>query len=87
MSTAYNVLTSINFTSASITNLELDDDGNMEVTIKANYNYTVQYTNYTDEVKTHDDATYSRMKLTLSYDKGEYHLINAEDLEDYFSRY
>lgn len=84
---AYNLLTSISFTTITISDLELDDDGNLEVEVKANYNYTVQYENLLDEVKIHEDTDYSRMTLVFSYEKDEYHLVSVEDLETYFSRY
>ena len=71
----------------TISDLELNDDNNLEVEVKVNYKYAVQYENLLNEVKTHEDTDYSRMTLYFSYDKGEYHLVNIEDLETYFSRY
>ena len=84
---AYSKLTSINFTDLSIYDLEIDEDGNLEVEVKVNYDYTVSYTNWDDEVETHEDSYYSYMTVVLAYDKDAYYLVNIDDLEDYFSRY
>jgi len=80
-------LTSIEFTNVSIYDAEINEDGNLEVEVKANYDYSVTYTNWSDEVKTHEDSDYSYMTVVLAIDKNEYYVIDAYDLEDYFSKY
>jgi len=80
-------LTSIEFTNVSIYDVEINEDGNLEVEVKANYDYSVTYTNWDDEVQTHEDSDYSYMTVILAIDKNEYYVIDAYDLEDYFSKY
>ena len=84
---ATNTLTSITFKDVSIYDLDITNDGYLEVEVKANYDYTVKYTNFNNEEKENSSSSYEYMKLTYAYDKGEYYLVNASDLEDYFSRY
>lgn len=84
---AYSTLTSIDFTDISIYDIEINDDGNFEVELKVNYDYTVQYENWSDEVVTHEDSYYSYMDLVLSYEDDSYYLVDIDDLETYFSRY
>ena len=84
---ATNTLTSITFKDVSIYDLDITNDGYLEVEVKANYDYTVKYTNFNNEEKENSSSSYEYMKLTYAYDKGEYYLVNVSDLEDYFSRY
>lgn len=91
---AYNVLTAIDFTNITLSSISLDDDGYLEVRFKANYKYTVKYTDYSGEEKTKDSSSYSYMTITYSYgstsenskEKG-YTMVSFDNLEDYFSRY
>ena len=81
-------LTSIDFTNVSLYDIDLTKDGNYKVEVKVNYDYSVSYTSYgSDEVKTHDDTDYDYMIIILSCDKNDYYLVDAEDLDYYFSRY
>lgn len=82
-----NTLTSITFTDLSIYDIELTNDGYLEVEVKANYDYEVKYTSWNDEEKTNSSDDYSYMTLVLTYDNNEYYLVDVDDLEDYFSRY
>lgn len=84
---ATNTLTSITFKTLSIYDVDLTDDGYLEVEVKANYDYTVKYTNWNNEEKENSSSSYEYMKLIYAYEKGEYYLVNVADLEDYFSRY
>lgn len=84
---AYNTLTSMTFTNLTLSDLELNDDGCLEVEVKANYDYTVSYTSWSDEVMTHEDSDYDYMSIVLTYDDGEYYLSDIDSLEDYFYRY
>ncbi len=81
-------LTSITFTDVSLYDVGLDENGNFEVELKVNYNYTVSYIDsWNDEVKTHTSSDYDYPTLVFAYDKGEFYLVDFDDLEDYFSRY
>ena len=82
-----NTLTSIEFTEISIYDVTLNDNSEFEVELKASYDYTVNYTNWSDEVETHSDSDYSYITVVLAYDQGEYYLTDVEDLDSYFSRY
>ena len=87
LSEATNTLTSIEFTEISIYDLTLNSNGELEVELRVSYDYTVNYTNWSDEVETHSDSDYSYITVVLAYDQGEYYLTDVEDLDDYFSRY
>ncbi len=84
---AYNVLTSINFTGAVINDVELTSAGNLEIDMRVNYDYTVSYTSWNDEVSTHSDSDYNYVTVVLNYDNGSYYLVGVDDLMTYFSRY
>lgn len=87
LSDAYNVLTSINFTGAVINDVELTSAGNLEIDMRVNYDYTVSYTSWNDEVSTHSDSDYNYVTVVLNYDNGSYYLVGVDDLMTYFSRY
>lgn len=80
-------LTSIDITKVTLSDLELNEDGNFEVEVKVNYDYSVSYTNWDDEVETHDDSDYDYMTIVLKSDKDSYYLVDIESIEYYFSRY
>lgn len=83
-----NTLTKIDFTDISISDIELNDDGYLEVELDAEYDYTVSYKNvWSEEMETHDDSDYSYITLILAMNEDSYYLVNCENLEDYFSRY
>lgn len=87
LSESSTTLTSISFTNVVLSDLELDEDGNLELEVKVNYDYSVSYKDYKDEVKTHDDTDYDYMSLTFVYEKDNFYLLKADDLDYYFSRY
>lgn len=87
LSSASSTLTSIEFTDASLYDVELNDDGYLEVEVRVNYNYSVSYTDWNDEVQTHSDTSYDYMTIVLAFDKDDYYLVDIDELEDYFSRY
>mgnify|MGYP004463793465 CR=1 FL=1 len=82
-----NTLTSITFKDISIYDLSLDEDGNIKVKVKANFDYTVSYTNFSNEAATHDDTDYYYITAVLNYNNGSYYLVNINNLKTYFSRY
>lgn len=71
----------------SIYDLELNNDGYLEVELKVNYDYEVKYKSYNDEEKTNSDSDYDYMTVILTFDNGSYYLVGLDNLETYFSRY
>lgn len=84
MKSAYRTLTSIEFTDISIYDLELTDDGFLEVELSLNFDYSTKYTSWSDEVITDSDDDYDYVYLTFTYDNGEYYLVNFDSLQYYF---
>lgn len=80
------VLTSITFKKITLNNINVDDDGYLEVYVKATYDYAVSYQSG-DETKTHNSDDYDYMYLTFEYIDGEFKLVDASSLNSYFSRY
>lgn len=80
-------LTKFEVTSGSLYDLGVTKDGNFEVEVKLYYNYDLNYTDYSGSPKTNSDSDYSYITITLDYDNGEFYLVDATDLEDYFSIY
>lgn len=79
-------LTTIDFTTITLSDISIKSDGNIELYLKANYNYTVSYESG-DETKTHDSSDYDYLYLTYSYVNGEYKLVDTSSLNTYFSKY
>lgn len=84
---AYNKLTAIEFTNITLTSARLNENGNLEFKFKANYHYTIQYMDFTHQEQTKDSSSYSYMTISYNMEDGHYNIVNASDLEDYFSRY
>ena len=87
LSTSTNTLTSFSIDDMSIYDLELNNDGYLEVELKVNYDYEVKYKSYNDEEKTNSDSDYDYMTVILTFDNGSYYLVGLDNLETYFSRY
>lgn len=79
-------LTSIDFTEVTLSDISIKSNGNIELYLKAKYNYTISYQSG-DETKTHDSDDYDYLYLTYSYINGEYKLVDTSSLNTYFSRY
>lgn len=84
---AYNKLTAIEFTKITLSDVNLNDKGDLEFKLKVNYKYSIQYTDYSDQVKTKDSSSYSYMELAYSARNKTYYIVDIKDLENYFSRY
>lgn len=80
-------LTSINFKTVTLYSVDTNEDGNLKVKVKANYDYSVSYTDYNGEVQTHDDSDYDYITFVFAFDKNSYYVVDADNLIDYFSRY
>lgn len=79
-------LTKLEFTEAKLSDVSLNDDGNLVVKIRVNYDYTVEYTSYSDELKTSDRSDYSYITLILGNKDSDYYLVNIEKMITYFYR-
>ncbi|MCI5553158.1 MAG: zinc-ribbon domain-containing protein [Tenericutes bacterium] len=79
-------LTSITFKEITLSSLDIDSNGKLEVYLKATFDYSISYESG-DETKTHDSDDYDYVYLTFDYVDGTYHLVNASSLNTYFSRY
>ena len=79
-SSSYSQLKSIEITSATISSVNVDeDDGNLSVSVKLNYKYTV------DKSGTVKDSTdYDYVTVVLTKDKDDYKLVNISSLPTYF---
>lgn len=83
---AYNILTAIEFTDITLSSVKLDEQGNLEFRFKANYRYSIQYSDSSEEqIKTLTSYTY--MNLSYSMKNNTYYIVDADNLEDHFSRY
>lgn len=87
LSNSTNTLTSFSIDDMSIYDLELNEDGYLEVELKVNYDYEVKYKSFNDEEKTNSDSDYDYMTVILTFDDGAYYLVGLDNLETYFSRY
>lgn len=79
-------LTSIDFTEVTLSDISIKSNGNIELYLKAKYDYTISYQSG-DETKTHNSDDYDYLYLTYSYINGEYKLVDTSSLNTYFSRY
>lgn len=79
-------LTAIDFTEVTLNDISIKSNGNIELYLKAKYNYTVSYESG-DETKTHDSNDYDYLYLTYTYVNGEYKLVDTSSLNTYFSKY
>ena len=87
LNTASTTLKQIEFTSLNIRSVELED-GILNINVKANYNYQVEYQDYlSEQLATHDDKDYAYITLGYIYQDGSYHLTSLDGLVSYFSRY
>lgn len=85
---ASNQLTSIDFTDVELTDFRLNDDNELQASVKVSYKYSIKYKSlFSDEEETRDDSTYSYMTFVLGYKDGEYHIVKPNNLVTYFSRY
>lgn len=79
-------LTSITFKDITLSSLDIESDGTLELYLKATYDYSLTYESG-EETKTHDDNDYDYMYLTFDYVDGNYKLVDTSSLVTYFSKY
>ncbi len=79
-------LTAFKVTNVTITDVSLDN-GRLEVSAKYNYDYTLNYTNYNDEVQTKNGSSSYSSTLTYDYFEDNFKLYDIYGAVSYFSRY
>ena len=79
-------LTKIEFKDVTLNSVNIDENGNLYVSFKVTYDYSLSYQSG-DETKTHDSNDYDYMNLTFDYVDDAFKLVDASDLNTYFSRY
>lgn len=84
---SYNMLTAIEFTDITLSSVKLEENGNLEFRFKANYQYDIKYLDSAsqEQAKSREDYTY--MNLSYYMKDKTYYIVDANNLEDYFSRY
>ncbi len=84
---SYNMLTAIEFTDITLSSVKLEENGNQEFRFKANYQYDIKYLDSAsqEQAKSREDYTY--MNLSYYMKDKTYYIVDANNLEDYFSRY
>ena len=78
-------LTKVEFKDASISNISINDDGNLYVSAKVTYDYSLTY-QLGEETKTNDDNDYDYVYLTFDYVDETFKLIDASSLNSSFSK-
>lgn len=80
-------LTSIVFTKGEITGVDFDSNGEIKISLKANYSYSITYKGWDDKEQVHTDTDYDYIDIIMTYKDGNYYIVNIDDLITYFSRY
>lgn len=84
---SYNILTTIEFTNITLSSVKLDEDGNLEFRFKANYQYSVKYIDSSNVEQIKSLTSYTYMNLSYCIKNNAYYIVDANNLEDHFSRY
>lgn len=79
-------LTSITFKDITLSSIDIDLNGHLELYVKATYDYSLSYQSG-EETKTNDSNDYDYVYLTYDYVDGNYKLVEASSLNTYFSKY
>jgi len=83
----YKTLTAFNVTSISINNLSLTDEGQIRISFKINYDYSVNYKKYDDSIDTKNGKNSSNTTLYYVYSDNALKLVDGYYLVSYFSTY
>ena len=79
-------LTKMEYETIDITDIEIDEDGLLSLSVRAKFNYTISYEESGEtKTKTSDDT--DTMYLTYGYQDDTYKIVDASSLQTYFSRY
>lgn len=85
-SNSSSTLDSIKFTKIEIRSVSMYDNGELYLSVKVTYDYSLSYQSG-DETKTNNSDDYDYMYLTLDYSDDAFRLVNATSLNTYFSKY
>lgn len=80
-------LKSFEVTNVTLTNVKLSDDGELVVSAKFNYNYTIDYQTYKDETKTKEGKSSYNTTITYDYFENAYKIKDIYGTVTYFSIY
>ena len=83
---ATNTLTKFNVTDLTVSRVRLNDDGQLEVTAKFDYDYTISYES-NDQTQTKEDDSSNTTTITYDYKDNSYKIIDISGTVKYFSRY
>ena len=83
---ATNTLTKFNVTELTVSRVRLNDDGQLEVTAKFNYDYTISYES-NDQTQTKEDDSSNTTTIVYDYVNDSYKMIDISGTVKYFSRY
>lgn len=83
---ATNTLTKFNVTDLTVSRVRLNDDGQLEVTAKFDYDYTISYDS-NDQTQTKEDDSSNTTTITYDYKDKSYKIIDISGTVKYFSRY
>ena len=79
-------LTNIEYESVDLTDIEIDEDGLLSLSVRAEFKYTISYEE-NGETKTKSTDDNDTMYLTYGYQDGSYKIVDASSLQTYFSKY
>ena len=79
-------LTNIEYESVDLTDIEIDEDGLLSLSVRAKFKYTISYEE-NGETKTKSTDDNDTMYLSYGYQDGSYKIVDASSLQTYFSRY
>lgn len=79
-------LTSVAFSDVKLNRVSIDSNGNLYVSTKVSYNYSLTYQSG-EETKTNDSKDTDYVYLTFDYADNTFKLIDISSLNTYFSKY
>ena len=79
-------LTNIEYESVDLTDIEIDEDGLLSLSVRAKFKYTISYEE-NGETKTKSTDDNDTMYLTYGYQDSSYKIVDASSLQTYFSKY
>lgn len=77
-------LKSFSYKSGILDYIELNSDGYLELEVKIRYDYSVEYTNYNNDVKTSSKSNSSYMTFVIGHNENGYYLYDIDELQTYF---
>lgn len=83
---ATTTLNSISFTKIELSDISLNKNNELYLSVKATYDFSLSYQSG-DETKTNSSNDYDYVYLTYDYSDGDFKLVKASSLNTYFSKY